>query len=115
MTIGQSSEQALEGRLDGLRRKFVDRSVEQMMELQSLADGHEREFGPAQSADVLTTVHRLSGSAGTFGFEDLSDKAGALEDAIRVSASPGLTLTLVREHLLGIWTELGKLQRESAE
>ena len=49
--------------------------------------------------DIGSLVHKLAGSAGMFGESELSDRAAALDGAIRKGAAPDVRLQLARELL----------------
>ena len=74
------SEGDIDARLANIRRAFLARSAEQLQALEALASTR---FTEATRAEVTASVHRLAGSAGTFGFRAVSRVAGELEDALR--------------------------------
>ena len=64
-----------DGRMAELRERFVQRT---------LGDRAVIAAGPRDGRDLLeAAVHRISGSAGMFGFQTLGEAAEALEQAIR--------------------------------
>ena len=70
---------ALERRLSAIRRAFLARSAGQLRALEAITG----QVSEAQRAEIVATVHRLAGAAGTFGFAAVSRVAGELEDALR--------------------------------
>jgi HPt (histidine-containing phosphotransfer) domain-containing protein len=61
-----------------LKRRFIDRCREDLAEIR--ADGDRTRLRPV--------VHRLSGAAGTFGFQDLSALAGEVDDVLVEGGQP---------------------------
>lgn len=86
-------------RLAAIRRAFLERSAAQVSALERinerLAPDQER-LAPDRSAhaETLGTVHRLAGSAGTFGFVSIAQAAGALEDELREGGAAALRRAL---------------------
>jgi len=63
----------MEDRMAALRQRFVDRCRDDLAALEQ-GDGPER---------TIEIVHRLSGSAGIFGFSRISEVAEQTETALR--------------------------------
>lgn len=76
-----------EGRMAVLRDRFLERCRSDSVFLANFA-GHNRD-------EVIATVHRLSGSAGMFGFADLSLAAEQAEDCLREQADAGSSMAKV--------------------
>jgi HPt (histidine-containing phosphotransfer) domain-containing protein len=74
---------------DAFRQHFLDRCRQQLAELCTLA----QDQGRPQVRDRLTALaHTLAGSAGTFGYPDISRHASALETGLRDSADQSVQL-----------------------
>jgi HPt (histidine-containing phosphotransfer) domain-containing protein len=58
-----------------LRTRFIARAAEDLATLRGHLDG-----APRDPAALRFTIHRLSGSAGTFGYAEVSQAAGQAED-----------------------------------
>jgi HPt (histidine-containing phosphotransfer) domain-containing protein len=68
----------VDAKLEDLRKRFLKRSAEDLKAI-------EAAIASPASIDrtrLRTTVHRLSGAAGTFGYPKLSEIAGAADDAL---------------------------------
>ena len=65
-----------------LRTQFIDRCRDDLAEL-----SRER----VDSEAFATLVHRLAGTAGSFGFPELSAAAGAVDQQIRNGEGPSAT------------------------
>lgn len=95
-----------EDRLEGIRRRFVARSVDRVDELLVAARAVPT-FDERRAEEATSVVHRLAGAAGTFGMPTLAGMAGSLEDAMTVArpsdVSPLLLrdLPAIRNHLSG--------------
>ena len=88
---------AIERRLAAIRHAFLDRAADELSELEALNAG-QMDTGAREA--VLSTVHRLAGSAGTFGLAPVSAAAGALEDALRAEGAGAADVgALLTEHL----------------
>ena len=74
-------------RMLALREKFVERARQ---ESTVLGAGHA-----LNSSELLAIAHRLSGSAGMFGFRQLSDCAEAVEEAVRRDETSELLQRLI--------------------
>ena len=73
--------------LEDLRRRFDVRLREDYAILSQY-----RECQLAPSAELISIVHRLAGSAGMLGFHEISDVAGRLDDAFDTPGSDTTTL-----------------------
>lgn len=67
-----------------LRRRFVARSLADLPILEQAAQGLE----PVHPETLRMTVHRLAGAAGTFGYRELSQAAGEVDDLLMESDAP---------------------------
>lgn len=67
----------LESRLAALRRSFLERLAEDRAVLRDLSSD------PSRVDELLACVHRLAGSAGTFGAPRISEAAERLEKLLR--------------------------------
>ncbi len=63
-------------RYEALRRRFVERCREDLVVLEQAT------AGAVEAGALRSTVHRLSGAAGTFGYLELSRLAGEVDDAL---------------------------------
>lgn len=78
---------AFRDRMQDLQRRFITRTRQDAGILRALRarwDGGE-DLSGALLKDLLHTVHGLSGAAGIFGFETLSEAAHLLECSLRCS------------------------------
>lgn len=77
-----------------LRRLFLARLRAERTEIEAARTARD-------AASALPILHRMAGSAGIFGFPDLSRAAGECEDAVRSGAEPDLEdlLRIVDRHL----------------
>lgn len=66
-------EDDVHSKLDALRGRFVERCRDDALGL----------AGTNEVDDQMAIAHRISGSAGMFGYQALSDAAQALEEALR--------------------------------
>jgi HPt (histidine-containing phosphotransfer) domain-containing protein len=70
----------LDPRFEALRQRFLARCVEDLVVIKAAIE-------QPQAADreaLRTTVHRLAGAAGTFGYGELGRMAGEADDALMV-------------------------------
>lgn len=65
-------------RFEALRVRFVRRCAQDLPVLEVALEG------AADRGRLRSTVHRLSGAAGTFGYAELSRLAGAVDDRLVV-------------------------------
>lgn len=65
---------AFDERLAGLRARFVARAAQDGVRLRDVADAGDL-------AEIRRIAHGLAGTAGTFGFPQISDAARAVEEA----------------------------------
>ena len=78
--------EAVHASLGALRERFRVRCVEQIAHVHERIEALERgeaDALPRDHAEILGTVHRMAGGAGTFGFPRVSAAAGKLEDEVR--------------------------------
>lgn len=61
-----------------LRRRFLTRAAEDLQQLLAAGD----------LSEVQALVHRLSGSAGVFGYAAVSEAARIVDDALMAGAAP---------------------------
>ncbi|MBB5319634.1 diguanylate cyclase [Marinobacter oulmenensis] len=73
-------------RLAELRERFVVRATSDLLALEALASGFSRGgVDRAQLFDACQRLHRLAGSAGTFGLPELGESARALEKNLKAA------------------------------
>jgi HPt (histidine-containing phosphotransfer) domain-containing protein len=77
-------------RLADLRRRFLERTRKERMQLASACQTIDRE-------ELRRVSHGLAGSAGIFGFADLGRSAQTLEEAIYRDAGNGEIRALAEE------------------
>jgi len=93
-------------RLGELRQKFAARAAEDLEALEQLALSLRDEDAAADVvSDLLASLHRLAGSAGTFGFPELGEAARNLEKMLKAGAEDGVP-DLAVEKLLALRTLL---------
>lgn len=77
-------------RLAELRKRFAERATDDLKALEQRAQMLEGEGADsAVLADVCSRLHRLAGSAGTFGFPELGQAARSLENMLEAKAEAG--------------------------
>ncbi len=69
-------------RYEALRVRFVARCSEDLPVLEAALAGE------ADAETLRRTVHRLSGAAGTFGYNELSHLAGVVDDRLVEDSQP---------------------------
>jgi len=85
MVSGSSSK--VSSRLTELRERFAVRAASDLKELEQRAQlMHNNSADPSVVADVCARLHRLAGSAGTFGFPELGEAARSLEKMLKARA-----------------------------
>lgn len=108
MVTGASGD--VSSRLAELRERFAARAADDLKELEQRARLMQSEGADgAVIADVCARLHRLAGSAGTFGFPELGEAARSLEKMLKAKASAGGNLEacgLVVEKILALRTML---------
>lgn len=72
--------------LAALRARFLARCQDDLAVLERAI----AEPADLQNADIKLTVHRLSGTAGVFGFSALSALAAPIDDCLHGDKEPGL-------------------------
>lgn len=86
LAAGSAAEAAalpgLAARLDGLRQRYLQRLAEDAVQLEIL-------FHDQHVQALLESLHKLKGSAGTFGFGAVSAAAARLESSLRQAAPDG--------------------------
>ncbi|MDR9425937.1 MAG: diguanylate cyclase [Marinobacter sp.] len=88
MVSGTSGD--VSSRLAELRKRFAARAEDDLKELEQRAQVMQGEGADsAVFADVCARLHRLAGSAGTFGFPELGEAARNLEKTLKASARSG--------------------------
>ncbi len=77
----------ISSRLEVLRQRFLERAKEDIKHLRALAEKTRcGEFSADGLLFCYQSLHRLSGSAGTFGLPELGEAAKALEKQLKVQA-----------------------------
>lgn len=69
-------------RLESLRTVFVQRAKDDAAVLASCRAALDEDPGPAAVGRIRGVAHGLAGSAGLFGFDQISDDAAAVEEAV---------------------------------
>lgn len=78
-------------KLAALRERFTVRASDDLAELERRAELMQQgSAGQAVLQDVCARLHRLAGSAGTFGFPELGDAARSLEKMLRAGSEKAL-------------------------
>jgi chemotaxis protein histidine kinase CheA len=76
-----AAEQTREEKLASMARRFVDRARGQAARIGELRPAVQRDQGKGEAlAELRQLTHSLHGSAGTFGFGDISVAAGIAEE-----------------------------------
>ena len=83
--ISDSAREALQSQLQALNEKFAERLSEELAELEHLAKQLSQADEPEQHRqrmlDLHERLHRLAGTAGTFGFTALGQRSRLLEQS----------------------------------
>lgn len=74
------SQTSFQAQIARLAASFCERACTEADELDALADRLATENAEAARAAIRRIAHRMAGTAGTFGFQHLSDVAARLED-----------------------------------
>ncbi|MCW4116161.1 Hpt domain-containing protein [Aurantimonas sp. MSK8Z-1] len=90
--MSAATDAAFQDRMAKLRTKFCERSLEQADLLDRLAETSRTAGLPPQ---VRSIAHTLAGSAGLYGFCDITEAAAALEDGVVAGAPTAEVLTLI--------------------
>ena len=108
MVAGSSDK--VSSRLAELRERFAVRAANDLKELEQRAQLMQSQGAePSVVADVCARLHRLAGSAGTFGFPELGEAARSLEKMLKARASDESAMevsSLVVEKILALRTML---------
>jgi HPt (histidine-containing phosphotransfer) domain-containing protein len=67
------------GIVDSIRSRFVERCRNDLQKLDEFRHGSAELAGATTNDMLIRTVHGLAGAGGTFGFPEVSRKAGELE------------------------------------
>ncbi|XKH02035.1 diguanylate cyclase [Marinobacter nauticus] len=90
MTMDSAASGDVSSRLADLRKRFAARAAGDLEELERRARVmREQGFDQAVMADVCARLHRLAGSAGTFGFPEMGEAARSLEKMLKAQAAAG--------------------------
>lgn len=91
-----SEKTALDNRLALLKMRFTDKTITQLATiLEQTADWQQGDFVYDDIKSLYQLLHRLAGSSGTFGFNELGQQARLLELTIKpVLNDPDYTLAL---------------------
>jgi len=85
--VALESTGKISSRLEMLRQRFLERAKEDIEHLRALAEKTRRgEFSADGLLFCYQSLHRLSGSAGTFGLPELGEAAKALEKQLKGQA-----------------------------
>jgi HPt (histidine-containing phosphotransfer) domain-containing protein len=86
-----------------MKQRFVERALDDAVELESLADGVAQSADPAADRETVRRLaHRMAGSAGTFGFDQLTVSAARLEDV----ALSGVSTAELRAPIMAVVDEI---------
>ncbi len=99
--ISRADGRTIAAALEGLQLDLARELPERLRKLGELVDRAEREQTAESVAELRALAHRLRGTVGSFGFVEVSDAVGALEEAL-VPGEPlarGGALVRVRECL----------------
>ncbi|MEZ4295174.1 MAG: response regulator [Polyangiaceae bacterium] len=91
-STGHSGQIARPAWLDELRRDYRERLPEMIRQLgEAVREARSSGLGPDSPAllDARQSAHNLRGSAGSYGYFQVSQAAGALEDALDAVGRPG--------------------------
>lgn len=100
----------MSSRLAELRKRFAARAADDLRKLEQQAQLMRSDSADGNVfADVCARLHRLAGSAGTFGFPELGEAARSLEKMLKAKAHSGASpevSRLVVEKILALRTML---------
>jgi len=101
--VALESTGKISSRLEVLRQRFLERAKEDIQQLRTLAEKTRRgEFSADGLLFCYQSLHRLSGSAGTFGLPELGEAAKALEKQLKGQAESLGALDDVFSHPIDI-------------
>lgn len=75
---------------DELMTQLTEKYLEQLMEQVALIHSYS---DPSSLGELKAECHKIKGSAGSYGFMDLTNQAGLLEDACKVILEEGVSLS----------------------
>ena len=90
-----------------LKREFLGEAEEKAREIRRILDGERDNAGVER---LVYLAHQLKGSGGSYGYQDISDEAAAIEKAVEQNddgAKP-------KEHGANLSAAIAKAQRELA-
>jgi len=101
--VALESTGKISSRLEVLRQRFLERAKEDIQQLRTLAEKTRRgEFSADGLLFCYQSLHKLSGSAGTFGLPELGEAAKALEKELKGQAESLGALDDVLSHPIDI-------------
>ena len=110
MTKDSAASGDVSSRLADLRKRFAARAAGDLQELERRAQVmREQGFDQTVMEDVCARLHRLAGSAGTFGFPEMGEAARSLEKMLKAQAAAGAeqqVSSLAVEKILALRTML---------
>ena len=102
--------------LNELKREFLDEAREKVDEMQSIVDGGARDSAALDRLAYL--AHQLKGSGGSYGYQQISDDATALEKAIEAMAAgngdPAALDAKIHRHVTNLRNEIDGAVKELA-
>jgi CheY-like chemotaxis protein len=87
-------------RLETMRNVFALRAKSDAAQLASCRLDLAKDAGPATMDRIRTIAHSLAGAAGLYGFDQISNDAAALEDAILAKLEPPRDVMLALDRLI---------------
>ena len=90
-----------------LKREFLGEAEQKAREIQHMLEG-ERDSASLERLGYL--AHQLKGAGGSYGYQDISDEAAAIEKAVE-GPSGGADL---QQHSAGLREAIARAQRELA-
>jgi HPt (histidine-containing phosphotransfer) domain-containing protein len=86
--------------LDSLRLRFIERCRGELRSLRDIRDAPLPESEGTPGDTLVRTVHGLAGAGATFGFPEVSRRAGDLETLLLEKNSPDVDRRRALDHLI---------------
>jgi HPt (histidine-containing phosphotransfer) domain-containing protein len=116
LAAGEMMAATVDHELNELKREFLDEAREKVDEMQSILDSGGRDSAALDRLAYL--AHQLKGSGGSYGYQQISDDATALEKAIESLAGsngdPAALDAKIRKHVTNLRNEIEGAVKELA-
>jgi HPt (histidine-containing phosphotransfer) domain-containing protein len=92
-----------------LTDRFIERTRADASRIRSLAAAMSQPSSPAY-CEIRQLIHRMAGSAGTFGFDELSERAAKLDAVMNAGSAD---IDLIRSRLTPVLAEIDAMTSSS--